>query len=217
MRINTQRIKHIGYAILALACLTSHPAWADAFDITPFVGTRVGGELDDIESNNQSVDLEVEDGDLSYGVIFAVPVFQELRIELLYSHQETELESDSGFLSQNSKFTDIDIDYYHVGASWEWVLPKVRPFFAMSIGATKFDPDEPLLDDDIRFSYSLGGGVKLFVQKNIGIYLGGRFFSTYIDSQDRDHCNNNNSFCYAHEEDEYLNQFEAMLGLTFRF
>jgi opacity protein-like surface antigen len=217
MNIVSRRFKYAAYAVLTLLCLTNRIAWADAFDITPFVGTRAGGELDNIDSNNQSVDLDVEDGDLSYGVIFAIPVFQELRIEFLYSHQETQLEADSGFLTPSSKFSDIDIDYYHVGASWEWVLPKIRPFFAMGIGATRFDPDEQLLDDDTRFSYSLGGGVKLFVQKNIALHLGGRFFSTYIDNQKHLHCNNNNTFCFESREDEYLNQFEAMLGLTFRF
>jgi opacity protein-like surface antigen len=216
----TQRIKHISYTILAMMCLTNSPAWGDAFDITPFVGVRVGGELDDIDSNNQSVDLEVEDGDPSFGFIFAVPVYQELRVEFLYSHQETKLKANSGFLTATSDFSDIDIDYYHIGASWEWAMSTIHPFFSIGIGATQFDPDEPLLDDDIRFSYSLGGGVKLFLQKNIALHLGGRFFSTYIDSHDRNDChssNNNNTVCFDHEEDEYLDQFEAMLGLTFRY
>lgn len=213
----SRQFKLTACAILVLGCLTSRFTWADAFDITPFVGTRAGGDLDNIELNNQPVDLEVEDGDLSYGAIFAIPVYQDLRVEFLYSHQETELKADSGFLSSSSKFSDIDIDYYHVGASWEWAIQNIRPFIALGIGATRFDPDEPILDDDTRFSYSLGGGVKLFVQKNMALHIGGRFFSTYIDNQRRISCSNNNNFCYEYEDDEYLNQFEAMLGLTFRY
>ena len=217
MNIASSQFKHLVYAIFTLLFLTSSLARADAFDITPFVGARAGGELNNIDSNNQPVDLEVDDGDLSFGFIFAIPVYQELRIEFLYSHQETQLEADSGFLSPSSKFSDIDIDYYHIGASWEWVYQNIRPFIVTSIGATQFDPDEPLLDDDTRFSYSLGGGVKLFIQKNLAVHLGGRFFSTYIEDQKHLHCNNNNTFCFESDEDEYLDQFEATLGLTFRF
>ena len=214
----SRQIINSTFAILVLFHLTNSLAWADAFDITPFAGTRFGGELDNIDSNNQSVDLEVEDGDPSYGAIFAIRVYQELRVELLYSHQETRLETDSGFLSSSSKFSDIDIDYYHIGASWEWAMQNtVRPFFVMSMGATEFDPDEPLLDDDTRFSYSIGGGVKLFMQKNLALHLGGRFFSTFIEDNDQLHCNDDHSFCFESDDDEYLDQFEATLGLTFRF
>ena len=206
------------FTALVLLQLTGGQARADAFDITPLIGTRFGGELDNIDTNNQSVDLEVEDGDPSYGAIFAIRVFQELRVELLYSHQQTRLETNSGFLSNNSKFTDIDIDYYHIGASWEWPLQNnVHPFFVMSLGATEFDPDEPLLNDDTRFSWSIGGGVKLFMQKNIAVHLGGRFFTTFIEDNDHLHCNDDHSFCFESNDDEYLDQFEATLGLTFRF
>ena len=213
-------VKYVGYFTLILLCLSNRIVWASPFDVTVFVGARVGGELDDIESNNLSVDLEVDDGDVSYGLILAFPVYKELSVEMLYSHQETRLKSDSGFLTPGSKFSDLDIDYYHVGASWEWVLsktPRVRPFVSLGMGATRFDPDEKLLDDDTRFSYSLGGGVKYFVQKNIALHLGGRYFSTYIDNQERIDCNNNNTICYRYDEDEYLDQFETRIGLTFRF
>ncbi len=220
MRLVFRPFKYIGYIILVMICLGSRITWASSFEITPFVGARVGGELDDIESNNQPVDLEVDDGDVSYGLLLAVPVYQELRVELLYSHQKTQLKSDSGFLTPSNKFSDLDIDYYHAGASWEWVLPespKVRPFVSLGVGVTRFDPDENLLDDDARFSYSLGGGVKLFFHKNIALHLGGRFFSNYIDDQQRIDCNNNNTVCYRYDEDEYLDQFETRLGLTFKF
>ncbi|MEE9491993.1 MAG: outer membrane beta-barrel protein [Gammaproteobacteria bacterium] len=215
-----QKLKKQRYLAILLLCLTVPAAWADVLDITPFGGVRYGGEIENVESNdpNQNLDLDVDNGDFSYGVIVGIPVYQALKIELIYSHQETQLRANNGFLRPESRFADLDLDYYHVGASWEWKTGKtVHPFVAASLGVTRFEPEGDILDDDSRFSYSLGGGVRFFVMETLALTLSGRFFTTYIDSHDRNNCDDNDNYCYRYRDDDYLTQFETTLGLTFRF
>jgi hypothetical protein len=71
------------------------------------------------------------------------------------------------------------VEHYQVGGLQEFGGPEVRPFLTGSLGLTRYAIDS---DNEVRFSLSAGGGVKLFPTRHTGVRLDGRLFSTFIDA-----------------------------------
>ncbi|HEY0788071.1 MAG TPA: hypothetical protein VGE86_05465, partial [Thermoanaerobaculia bacterium] len=64
-------------------------------DLTPFIGYRWGGTIDDEASNVFGSDLAVADSG-SYGAILGLGLSPNFQIELSASRQESELEASLG-------------------------------------------------------------------------------------------------------------------------
>jgi hypothetical protein len=134
-------------------------------------------------------------------------------LELLASQQSTELRFDQGLFGGDADIADLDVTYFHVGMLVQGDNPEVTPFFVASAGATRLDPDVPGADTESRFSVSLGGGVKVFFSRNIGLRFEGRGFWTAIDDSDDDFCDRGCDWDDYDNDD--LTQGQASLGLIF--
>ncbi len=183
------------------------------FELTPFAGYQFGGEF---ELANSDADLELDEAQ-SFGLIFNMDIDGEKQYEFYYSRQETELENEGLFL--NEPVVDIDVEYLHVGGTLVFAGDSVRPYVVGTIGLSHFDPQASGLDSETFFSFSFGGGVKLFADKRIGMRLEGRLFSTLIDSDTEIFCRSgvDTNFCAVKVDGDLLFQWQAMAGLTFRF
>ena len=207
-------------AILAAAVLLMalpHAARAQhglyRFEFTPTASYRFGGTLDGRETELFDADLDVEDSE-AWGVTFDIPLGSAIQLELLASHQSSRLQFDDGFFSGDLEFADIDVAYYHVGILWQWGNGQIQPFFVASAGVANLDPDIPGASSESRFSASLGGGVKIFFSRNVGMRLEGRgFWSDLGSNDDRDHdhhdCGYYDDSCYGNE----FAQGQASVGL----
>jgi opacity protein-like surface antigen len=195
---------------LLLLLLAAIPAQAGRFELTPFVGTRVGGDFDDIETPLIS-EVEIDDGS-SFGVVFDVSFGESWQLEILASSQPTELMAEGTISGQ----VDIDVNHFHVGGAYQFrdSLDSVRPFVAASLGSTQFDPDGAL-DSESKFSLSLGGGVKYHFNDRLGVRVQGRFTTTEINDDDEVYCDP--FVCYVVEDSNFLNQTELSAGLIVRF
>ena len=193
------------------------PAMAQAqkeprVEVTPFAGLRFWGEFDDNRHCCfDDPDFEADDGE-SFGLILDVAVSRHVLVELLWSTQDTQLLENGDFFGGGSIY-DLDIDYFHVGAVYQWVPGQVRPFVVVSAGATVFNPDDPYNDSETRFSMGFGGGVKIMPSRNFGLRLEARLFSTVIDDED-EYCHFD--YCYR-EEGEYFFQGEILAGVVLAF
>jgi len=179
------------------------------FEITPFVGYRFGG---DFEDSGTGVGLDIQDSE-SYGIILGMDMSPETQIEFLYSHQATELKP-AGLFSPTS-ITDLDVDYYHFGGTYIW-NPKrdMRPFIQATLGVTHLSPDRAGLSSETRFSFGIGGGVKYFFTKHIGLRLDGRALGTLLNSNSAIFCSGG---CTISVQGSTLWQFEGGLGVIFAF
>ena len=195
---------------LVVLLLAAIPAQARQLELTPFVGTRVGGDFDDIQTPLIN-DVEIDDG-ASFGLVFDVGFGENWQLEFLGSSQATELIAE-GTISGK---VDIDVNHYHVGGAYQFrdSLEPLRPFVAFSLGATQFDPDGAL-DSESKFSFSLGGGVKYHFNDRLGVRVQGRFTSTEINDDDEVFCDP--FVCYVVEDTNFLNQTELSAGLVIRF
>jgi len=203
--------------LAALAALVT-PAAASAqgsyrFELTPQVSYRWGGTISGESTELFETDLRVDNG-IGYGITFDIPLSQNFQIELLANHQATDLKFDEGLFGGNYSVADIDIDYYHVGMLFQGGNPRVNPFFVASLGVARLATDIPGSSSDERFSMSLGGGVKVFMNDNIGFRFEGRGFFTFIDDYDSgcydyEYC----CSCYDYNYGDTLSQGQVSAGL----
>ena len=202
--------------IVAFLLLTLPPAaWAQKVEITPFAGLRFASELEeDTAGGIFDPDLEVDDG-ASFGLSLGFALSRQFQLELFWSHQDSELIADEGLFLGDVEISDLDVDYYHAGVVYEWGPGQLRPFVAGSLGITELSPSDPTLEDETRLSIGAGGGVKIFFNRNFGIRLEARAFTTLIDEDD-DFCGRR-SRCRDYDDGSYFFQAELRGGLIFAF
>lgn len=182
------------------------------FEITPFAAYHWGGTITTEVSDLFVADVDVEDSE-AFGLIVDVPLSYGLQLELLASRQDSQLELDSGLFDGDLTLADVTLDYYHVGLLWQWGAGQATPFVVVSGGVTRLAPDVPGADSETRGSMSIGGGVKIFVNRHLGFRFEGRGFVTELSDEDDDrYCNR----CYD-DEDNNFTQGEARAGLILRF
>jgi hypothetical protein len=212
--------------LLILAALTFSMAlttWAQDFDsdsifpkpitqttrfgISPFVGYRFGGEVED-KSTGKNYSFEDSP---AYGLFLDyAPMNYYGRYELLWSHQDSSLDfnGDNGLGK-----VDVTIDVIQVGGEMEFGKERLRGYFSAHIGATYFSSDG--YGDDTNFSMGIGVGAKAFLTKNIYLRADFRAFCTVVDSE--------GSFIYANGTTVasfsgstlWQGQVSAGLGITF--
>ena len=205
------RGRQVFLTLLFVLVATSVASGQSKFEITPFAGYRLGGELDDLDFGDT---FDFEDTD-SLGLVLDFAVAPNAYIEILYSGQETELEVDTGLFFGDEPLFDIDVDYWHIGGLYQWEIGQVIPFVVASVGITELDPQPSGLDSETAFSMGIGGGVKLMFGDNFGLRLEGRGFTTFVDSDQETFCGDFN--CYGYRDTDFLWQFEARTGLVLAF
>lgn len=172
--------------LLVLLCPAAAVAQTPRFEITPTLGYRLNGE---VEADERFLDvdpnLEVEESP-TYGVTLDFPLNENVQIELLVNQQESHFVLDGGFLEPSVELGDVSLTTGHVGFLFQWGLGQVNPYFVLSGGLTRLDPDFPEIEAETRLSGSLGGGVKLFFNRNVGLRLEGRGYWIDLDADFED-------------------------------
>jgi opacity protein-like surface antigen len=172
-----------GLAVLVMTLvLGSSQAWAQhRAEITAFGGWQFGGR-----ATVRQGELKLKDAGF-WGVAADVNVRPGGAIELWYSRQETTLKLDENF-GFSRDLTDMTVEYFQAGGLLEVQrgTPAV-PFVSFTLGATHYNPKERsidgrTIDDEWRFSFILGLGVKTFFSERVGARLQGHFYSTFMDT-----------------------------------
>jgi len=207
---NRVRLLSVLCTLLFIAMLSPAPASAGNVEVTPFAGYTMGGDFTETTSGST---LSLDDTG-SYGIMIDFRQVEESWIELYFSRQQTRLRADSGFLSGTSLF-DLDIDYYHIGGTYGEAGGTVRPFVVGTLGVTYFDPKGEGLTSETKFSFSLGGGVKLALTKNLGLRLDGRWFGTLVNGSGQMFCSS--AGCLINIQGDVISQFTANAGVVLAF
>ena len=198
--------------VLLLLVAPSVLAQPVGLEITPVYGFRTGGTIDEDTTDVFLDDAEVDDSGF-YGVIVDVDLSRYLQLELLFNHQQSELDYEGDLFEPGSDIGDIDVTYWQAGLIWRHPATDVQPFFGMTLGGTTLKPDLPGLDSENKFGGSMGGGVKVFLNRNIGLRLEGRGYWTYLGDSDNNDC----CYDYYYDYGESFTQFEGSLGLIIAF
>ena len=202
--------------IAGAQCYTVPAAAQDTnfkFELTPFAGYRIGGSFDEEEGDGE---VELNDSD-AQGIIFNIKAKHNGQYEVLYARQSTDARTE-GFLADDPTI-DLDVEHFHFGGTYLFDGDNTRPFIALTIGVSQFDPGITDSNSESFFSVSFGGGVQLNATKRLGVRLEARVFTTFVEDDSRIFCGSGGGggTCLVHVEGRTLSQWEARAGLVFRF
>jgi hypothetical protein len=133
--------------------------------LTPFVGFRFGGGVQD---STDGTDFDIEPA-ANFGLVFDKRLKNpETTFQFVWSHQGTDVDVS------NQQSFDLDIDYFHVGATYS----PGNGFVVITVGATQFDPGGNF-SSETKFSAAAGGGVRKMVTDKLGYLIEGRAYLTF--------------------------------------
>ena len=177
--IRTLFVMALGSLVLASPSLAQSAAGNisnENVELMPFVGYRTGGGLSG-QVENTVRDFGIKNS-TSYGGVIDVSLHQgNFKIEALYSRQTTEIEG-AGLLVPNG--LDLSVEYLQAGILQESGSERGRFYISVLLGATRFNPVG--YDSATKFSTSLGGGLKLFPSRHVGLRFDARAFLTFVNT-----------------------------------
>lgn len=178
------------------------------FSIGAFVGYRGGGSGTD---TNTGAEYQLAAAQ-TYGLVadFRVGPFTE--VEVLWSQQNTHLQQTGPI---NAQLFDVNVGYYQIGGSYLFTTEGVQPFMVATLGATYLSPQQPGYQNETRFSFGIGGGVKVPIGRHFGLRLEARAYGTVLDNNSSAVCTSGS--CLIHVSGDLMWQYEANAGIYLAF
>jgi hypothetical protein len=196
-----------------------------SFEISPFVGYETAGSypLREISTGGTSslVDrLRVNDA-LSYGGFLGYNLTENFQTEFMWDRNNTSYSAHDVTTLSYFKAYNSNVDQFQFGGLYmlRGSEHRLRPYVAASVGFTH-DSNSTIstgfttVSDRTDFSWSVGGGVKYYVNRHFGFRGDLRYLPTYANSSDQLYCYFG---CYVGRERNYLNRGNFVGGVIFRF
>jgi hypothetical protein len=181
-------------------------------DVNPFVGYRTSIDFPTVQ-NAQGLGSNVTfDAKPSYGLAVGRRLDEEDLIEIRWSRQKSNVHLQGGFTSPESVVLDqIHGDFTHEYILYDWPV-WARPFVTGSVGATHVGGENSSFT---RFSFGLGGGIKIFFNRHIGLKMQAEWLPIVVNPEVATvFCGGG---CVVHLSATAVSQAEAMIGPVFRF
>ena len=133
--------------------------------------------------------------------------------EMIYVRNSTTVDGVTPF--------DMDVEYLQFGGTVSYPdaeYTHVIPYFGMTIGAARFSPDGSGLDDETKFAATIGGGLRIPINKRFGVRLDLRAFGTVLNSESDIFCVSSAGLtCRIKAKGDFFLQYAANLGVTIGF
>ena len=202
-----------GAALTLLGATAAYAAERPTFEVTPFVGYRMGGQFDvnnPTPGYSRSADLQ-DSG--SWGVDIGLYRDANSYYEFLYGYQSASLDTKDPSI----KGADMKVEYYQFGGTLLYPMDSwAVPYLSLTIGVTRFDAHGAGSGSDTKFSGSLGGGIRVPVGHNFAVSLGVRGYLTAVDSNTDFLCasGGGSGGCLIQSSGSTFFQGEALVGFT---
>lgn len=197
--MNNNNISLLGCILL---CFTP-PTFADVY-LTPWVGYTAGGSVEN--QDQQEYDLKGSES-------FAISAEMDLdkgRIGLFYANQHTDVETVN--LSSTMHYLHFQSSIYYP------VEESLYTYLGIGLGGSYIDAD--WVKDELGFSASIFGGFEYQLSEAFALNTQIRWLGTVVDNDTSGVCNlpaSQSGSCIIKFKTDWMNQFSANLGLTWRF
>jgi hypothetical protein len=131
---------------------------------------------------------------------------------MLFTSQSTRVKGAAPF--------DMDVQYLQFGGTVAYPEPtnRVIPYFGMTVGGARFSPNAAGLDDETKFAFTIGGGVRVPINDHFGVRLDLRAFGTVLGSEGDLFCVSDGGLtCRIKAKSDLLLQYSANLGVIIGF
>src|SRR4029453_15513993 len=194
---------------LSLPAQAEEPKEYNNFEFTPFVGYLAGGEFEDpTDSSDRDLDAGTD-----FGIIIDAATDWWRHYEMLYVRQSTKVDGGEPF--------DMDLEYLQFGGTVSYPdaeYSHVIPYFGMTVGAARFSPDGSGLSDETKFAATMGGGLRIPINKRFGVRLDLRAFGTLFNSDSEIFCVSSAGLtCRVKAKGDFFLQYAANLGVMIGF
>jgi hypothetical protein len=203
--------------------LTSAPAQAQRYDITPLVGGIFGGTVKLEQAGVPNFHANVENS-VSYGLAGGIRFDADdcphcNLVEFRWLRQKTHIGLDQDPLApvpQVAPFRPgLTLDHFLGDFTREWNIDEstmVKPFLIASLGAARFSTP---VASTARFVFGIGTGIKVFPGKHWGFRFQAEYLPIVMHADvQRVVCAGG---CVVALGGGLLNQFALSVGPTFRF
>jgi hypothetical protein len=170
----------LAVALLARSTLAQgYPEEPRRLELTPFAGffwsTQISTSQGYITTNAAP----------DFGGTLDLSLGPTSQLELLYAYAGTQSRFYSEFVATpGSGWFDVKFQYFQIGGTTTFPQGALEPFISGSLGAVWIAPSDPVLTDgrtvDLAdtwlFAFSVGGGLKWFLSRALGLRLQARVF-----------------------------------------
>lgn len=165
--------------VLAIFLLFSHLyAKAQSVEIIPSYGYQFGTKL-----NYGPNYLKAKDSD-QFGLSVGYGFDDNMKVGVSYTRMATELRIRDRIVSPTEdRLSDLNFDWFQLGATRYFQTDKVRPFAGGGIGFVVISPQNVntdltsvRLESTTRFAFSFKGGVNIMFSDRVGLNLQGNLY-----------------------------------------
>ena len=153
-----------------------------SFELTPFIGARLGGTFDIQPDGAAQIEATLKDA-TSYGFSAGVRFDDFSLVEFRWTQSASTLRFDAPFAFLGASVGDVELNQFHADFTREFVIPEVkglRSFLTGSVGATHIGSTS---DGFTRFSFGLGAGLKQFVGSRFAIRAEASWLPILVDPE----------------------------------
>jgi len=221
MRVSAKRVVSLtclnaATLVITLLVVSVLPANAQYhFEVQPFVGYKWGGSSG-VGANALGIDSISLNSSVAYGVTATFNPTEHMGLEFLWNRQPTNAVGHYFGGATYPTKVGVTLDQFHGDFLYSFAGhgSKLEPFVLFGIGATDMHGAG---SSTTKFSWSVGGGVKYFVSRHIGLRAQARYAPTYLYSTNGGVWCNWWGYCWVASNDHFLNQGDVTGGIIFRF
>lgn len=186
--------------------LLAAPAWGQRFEAAGLLGYTTAGSLEPVAPGLTGYEIG---GGFTLQGQFDYFITPRLGVEASWAQREGALTLSTS--SGTGELFEIDVAQLLGSVVYQWGAEdaKVRPFVLGGLGATFFEADD--VPGESRIAWAVGGGLKLFVNRKLGIKLQAKYNPTLLNDESSDFCDPF-GFCSSS-----MDSFELLSGVVFRF
>ena len=222
-RVQRMSSRGLSFCLAVAATLAATPAQAQyvqiqSFEVTPFIGARLGGTFDIQPDGAAPLEATLKDA-RSYGFSAGVRFDDFSLVEFRWTQAASELRFGAPFAFLGASVGEVTLNQFHADFTREYVIPEVkglRTFVTGGVGVTHLGAAQ---GEFTRFSFGFGSGLKQFLGSRLAIRAEAQWLPIVVEPAVDGFACGTIQFggCLVILKGELVQQFQLSIGPVVRF